>query len=402
MEALDLLDLISGGETTTLQLKETVTNVVSVSQELVAFANTKGGRLVIGINDKTGDVTGLSFQDLQRIQNLLTTAANDHVKSPIIIETEVVDIAGKKVLVAHVPEGSDKPHADKDGLIFLKNGADKRKVTSKEELARLLQSGGNLSAEEQIIAKSALEDLNWEKFKKFFEEKYREPCQKEDLSRHLRNLDLGKDGKLNIAGALLFGQNTQRLTPAFFIAAAWFWGNDMTDQFYRSSENIIGTLDEQYRRGFDFILSKLQKLQGDRPVNSLGQAEIPEIVITEILVNALVHRDFFINDSIKIFVFQNRIEIISPGKLPNSLTAEMIKKGVRKSRNNILVSFAPDLLEYRGFGSGILRALQAYPHIDFINDVEGEQFKVVIQRPVEIEPPMLRSKTSSTPTAPPG
>lgn len=394
--------MISGGETTTLQLKETVTNVVSVSQEFVAFANTKGGRLVIGINDKTGDVTGLSFQDLQRIQNLLTTAANDHVKSPIIIETEVVDVAGKKVLVATVPEGADKPHTDKDGLIFLKNGADKRKVTSKEELARLLQSGGNLSAEEQIIAKSALEDLNWEKFKKFFEEKYREPCQKEDLGRHLRNLDLGKDGKLNIAGALLFGQNTQRLTPAFFIAAAWFWGNDITDQFYRSSENIIGTLDEQYRRGFDFILSKLQKLQGDRPVNSLGQAEIPEIVITEILVNALVHRDFFINDSIKIFVFQNRIEIISPGKLPNSLTAEMIKKGVRKSRNNILVSFAPDLLEYRGFGSGILPALQAYPHIDFINDVEGEQFKVVIQRPVEIEPPKLRSKTSSTPTAPPG
>jgi predicted HTH transcriptional regulator len=77
----------------------------------------------------------------------------------------------------------------------------------------------------------------------------------------------------------------------------------------------------------------------------------------------------------------DRIEIISPGKLPNSLTAEQITKGVRRSRNNIIASLAPDLLEYRGAGSGILRALQAYPEIQFNNDTEGEQFKVIIKRP---------------------
>lgn len=380
MEALELLDLVSGGETTTLQLKENITNVISAAQEIVAFANSMGGKIVIGVNDKTGVVTGLSYEDLQRIQNLLSTAANDHVKSPIIITTEVVDVGGKKVIVATIPEGIDKPYTDKDGLIFLKNGADKRKVISKAELARLLQSSGNMYAEEQVIQKSTLDDLDWDKFRRFFEEKYIEECRKEDLDKHLRNLDLGRDGKLNIAGALLFGKNTQRLMPAFFIAAAWFWGNDITDQQYRSSENIIGTLDAQYRRGYDFILSKLDKLQGEQPFNSLGKSEIPEIVITELLVNALVHRDYYINDSIKIFIFQNRIEIISPGKLPNSLTADMIRKGVRKSRNNILVSFAPDILEYRGFGSGIVRALQSYPDIDFLNDTEAEQFTVTIHR----------------------
>ncbi|MFN0034837.1 MAG: RNA-binding domain-containing protein [Saprospiraceae bacterium] len=380
MEALELLDLISGGETTTFQLKENITNAISAAQEIVAFANSRGGKIVIGVNDKSGSVSGLSFEDLQRIQNLLSTAANDHVKSPMVIMTEVVDIGGKKVIVATVPEGTDKPYTDKDGLIFLKNGADKRKVTSKAELSRLLQSSGNMYAEEHIIQKSTLDDLDWEKFRDFFEEKYKEECRKEDLEKHLQNLDLGKGGKLNIAGALLFGKKTQRLTPAFFIAAAWFWGNDITEQEYRSSENIIGPLDAQYRRGYDFILSKLDKVQGDQPFNSLGKSEIPEIVITELLVNALVHRDYYINDSIKIFVFQNRIEIVSPGKLPNSLTADMIRKGVRKSRNNILVSFAPDLLEYRGFGSGIVRALRAYPNIDFLNDTEGEQLKVTIHR----------------------
>ncbi len=382
MEAIELLDLISGGETTTFQLKENITNAVSAAQEIVAFANSMGGKIVIGVNDKTGGVTGLSFEDLQRIQNLLSTAANDHVKSPIIITTEVVGIGGKKVIVVTVPEGTDKPYTDKDGLIFLKNGADKRKVTSKAELARLLQSSGNMFAEEHIIQKSTFGDLDWDKFRHFFEEKYKSDCTKEDLEKHIRNLDLGKDGKLNIAGALLFGKNTQRLTPAFFIAAAWFWGNDIAEQEYRSSENIIGTLDAQYRRGYDFILSKLDKVQGNQPFNSLGKSEIPEIVITELLVNALVHRDYYINDSVKIFVFQNRVEIISPGKLPNSLTEDMIRKGVRKSRNNILVSFAPDLLEYRGFGSGIVRALHAYPDIDFLNDTEAEQFTVTIHRKI--------------------
>jgi predicted HTH transcriptional regulator len=94
-----------------------------------------------------------------------------------------------------------------------------------------------------------------------------------------------------------------------------------------------------------------------------------------------LHRDYFINDSIKIFVFDNRIEIISPGKLPNSLTEEQVRRGVRRTRNTIIASFAPDILEYRGAGSGILRALQEYPSIDFKNDIEGEQFKVIIPRP---------------------
>ena len=80
------------------------------------------------------------------------------------------------------------------------------------------------------------------------------------------------------------------------------------------------------KKGYYFILSKLQKVQAGQSFNSLGKSEIPEIVITELLVNALIHRNYFIHDSIKLFVFENRIEITSPGKLPNSLTEEQIKK----------------------------------------------------------------------------
>ena len=382
MNIAELKEIIGNGETTRVQFKSDVNNVISIAQEMVAFSNTKGGLILIGVDDKTGEIPGLSFQDIQKINNLLSTAAQDHVKSPIFISTETVNVDNNRVIVVSVPEGSDKPHTDKDGVVWVKNGSDKRKVISKEELSRLLQSSGNLYAEEMLLQHSSLDDFNWDKFKSFYEEKYKETCEKEEILKYLSNLRLGDKGKLNIAGALLFGKNLQKLTPSFFITAIWFWGNNITDTEYRSSENIIGTLDQQFKKGYDFILAKLDKVQFGQSFNSLGKSEIPEIVITELLVNALIHRDYFINDSIKIFVFEDRIEIISPGKLPNSLTEEQIKKGVRRSRNNIIASLAPDLLEYRGAGSGILRALQEYPDIDFINEQDNERFIVRIKRPL--------------------
>lgn len=381
MEALTLLDIVARGENTRVQFKEDITNTNSVAQEMVAFANSKGGQLIIGVNDKTGDITGLSFADLQRINNLLSTAANEHVKSPIVIETETVEVNGRKVLVAHIPEGVNKPHKDKDGLIFIKNGSDKRKVTSNEELSRMLQHSGNLYAEESIIYHSAFSDFDWDKFKAYFEKRHQETPLLEDLGRHIHNLRLGDDSHLNIAGALLFGKNLQRLVPQFFISAIWFAGNEITETVYRSSEDIRGTIGEQYKRGIDFIRTKINYIQGNKSFNSLGDPEIPFLVFEEMLINAIIHRNYFVNDSIKIFIFENRIEIKSPGKLPNSLTVDQIRAGLRRSRNYILSSIAPDIVDYRGIASGIPRALKAYPDIEFQHFPEAEQFNVIIRRP---------------------
>jgi len=224
MEVLALLEIIGNGETTKVQFKSDVHNVISISQEMVAFSNTLGGMIIIGVDDKTGDVSGLSFQDIQRINNLISTAANDHVTSPIFMTTETININGKRVIVVTVPEGTDKPHTDKDGIIWNKNGSDKRKVISKEELSRLLQHSGNLYTEEMLLQHSSLVNFNWDKFQSFYEEKYKDAAIREDTLKYLENLRLGTKGKLNIAGALLFGKNVQKLIPTFFI-------------LYRSSEN---------------------------------------------------------------------------------------------------------------------------------------------------------------------
>lgn len=381
MEALDVLHLIAGGETSHVQFKLNVTNATSIAQEMVAFANTKGGLIIIGINDKTGAVEGLSFQDIQRISNLLVTAASEHIKSPINIETETIEVEqGKRVILARIPEGLNKPYKDKDGLIFVKNGADKRKVTSNEELIRMLQTSGSLYAEEQVLPHCSYTDIDWDKFEQFYENTYNEALEPE-RERKFENLRLGQEGKPNLAGALLFTNNPQKTITGFFITAIWFWGNDLEADSYRASEYLKGTLPEQFRQAKDFVMRALHKIQSGDTFNSPGVLEIPEIVIVELLTNALIHRDYFIKDTIKLFIFDDRIEIISPGKLPNHLTLEQMKKGIRKKRNDILDSLAPTLLQYKGAGSGVLRALRAYPHVTFINDTDAEQFTVIIQRP---------------------
>jgi ATP-dependent DNA helicase RecG len=181
----------------------------------------------------------------------------------------------------------------------------------------------------------------------------------------------------------LFTNNPQKAITGFFITAIWFWGRQREDDSYRASEYIKGTLSEQFRQARDFVLRTLHKIQSGPTFNSPGVLEVPEIVFEELLINALVHRDYFVKDSIKLYIFEDRIEIISPGKLPNNLTVEQAKKGIRKKRNDILDSLAPFLLPYKGAGSGILRTLRHYPNIDFINDLQAEQFTVIVHRPAK-------------------
>jgi ATP-dependent DNA helicase RecG len=268
-------------------------------------------------------------------------------------------------------------------VYWVKNGPDKRRVQSPEELARLFQSGDKLYAESQFVAASTLEDFDHDRFMRFYEVKYSErpPSRSEEseaYQRILENLELVHSGRVTVAGLLLFGKRLPVVLPEMKIDAIWFKGVERASTEWHDQRTITGTLAEQYDEGMGFIKRWNSRLQGEGSFNQRGTLEIPEIVFEELLINALIHRDYFIKDSIKLFIFDDRIEIRSPGKLPNSLTVDQIRKGVRRSRNVLLASFAPDLLNYRGVGSGILRALKAWPSISWINDTESEEVVATI------------------------
>ena len=121
----------------------------------------------------------------------------------------------------------------------------------------------------------------------------------------------------------------------------------------------------------------LHKVQAGRGVNAPGLPEIPEEVFEELLINALVHRDYLVSAPIRLLVFDYRIEIISPCHLPNNLTVEKIRTGNSNIRNPILASYiAKGLLPYHGLGSGTKRAQEKWPAIDFADDHDGRLFNV--------------------------
>jgi ATP-dependent DNA helicase RecG len=147
------------------------------------------------------------------------------------------------------------------------------------------------------------------------------------------------------------------------------------------TEDFSGSLRKIFDDSLAFIMRNLRKVQAGQGVNSPGLPEIPPSVFEELLVNALIHRDYFVNATIRLFIFDNRIEIISPGHLPNNLTVEKIRSGISNIRNPILVSYvAKGLLPYKGLGSGIKRALEEWPDISFVDDREGCMFIATVHR----------------------
>jgi len=254
-----------------------------------------------------------------------------------------------------------------------------------DEIARLLGSKSLLADETEIYGTS-VKDLNaWlfsEYFKKEFEMSYEDKGLTLEEALHVKKVM--RNNHLTLAGLLFFGNEPQAFRPAYTIKASVFIGNDIGGDNYKSKpEDLKGPIPELFRQGMQYLKSSIRYLQNGRGFNTLGIAEVSVVAMEEVLQNALIHRDYFKNSPVRLLVFDNRIEIISPGKLPNSLTVEEVKYGNPVIRNNQLAMFASRLLPYSGLGSGLRRAFAKQPDMELENDVEGEQFIVRFPRKAE-------------------
>jgi ATP-dependent DNA helicase RecG len=394
------LSQIALGEDSTRQFKADVKNADSLGSEMAAFANTNGGTIFIGVADD-GLMPGLSQQDVSRINQLISNAASQLVRSPLAVQTENVALDnGRIVIVLTVPKGIDKPYFDKNGVIWLKAGADKRRVNSKEELRRLFQFTNQFHADE-LPTKAGIDKLDKLRFRDFLRDVYKQgyPDSSVELTRLLQNMNLATDdGRLNLAGVLLFAEQPEWIVPQFVVKAIRYPGNQIHATDYLDTEDFSGPLPKLFEGALAFVMRNLHKVQAGRGVNAPGLPEIPEAVFEELLVNALVHRDYLISAPIRLFVFDNRIEIISPGHLPNNLTVEKIRAGNSNIRNPILVSYvAKGLLPYHGLGSGIKRALEKWPTIDFADDNDGCLFTATVHRKAVEELELVNIAPKSSP-----
>ena len=395
MDIKQLEGILKKGEDSFCQFKTNFTSIDNLAVEIAAFANSQGGKIIVGVDD-LGTVIGLSMQDVQRLNQWISNASAQKIEPPLFVKTEIILIGEERILIIDTPRGVNKPYGVNKNQFWVKNGADKRRA-SREELFRLMQSSSRLFADE-MSTNVHQDDIDMLYFSDFYNHTFDEDLNDVNISIHslLHNLKLVQDDRLTLAGLLLFGKNVAFHKPQFGIKAT----NYLTEDSFLDKEDIVGKLFEQHRKGIDFILRNLYRSQVDSDFNLPGQLEIPLFAIKEVVANALAHRDYFINSSVFINIWPDRVEILSPGVLPNTVSIENIKLGIHMERNPILLSFMaknPNF-GYTGRGSGIPRVLRLCKaqgvKVEFVNDTARNCFQVVFYRKQRAQKPIINGSAA--------
>ena len=403
----DILKQINAGEVSGVQFKERILDKYDIACELVAFSNSHGGKLVVGIKDKTGETNALSYSEVQETTNLLSDIASENVVPSILIKIDTVEVEDGNLVVATVKEGLNKPYHDNKGIVWVKNGADKRKVFDNAELAEMMTDCGSFAPDEAGVRDATVNDLDATTIKQFLGNRFERVLEKKgltgdayneasldmicsaiakghDCEKILRNLRfIRPDGTLTVAAMLLFGKYTQRWMPMMTAKCICFAGNSVGSKVFRDKVNdadMEGNLLHQYDTIMDFFTRNLHNVQVEDEFNSMGKLEIPYTCLVEFTVNSLVHRSLNMKAPVRIFIFDNRVEIHSPGALPNGLTIDDIKAGTSMPRNMFLFNNAIYLLPYTGVGSGITRALDEDINVTFMNNDKAQEFVITVWR----------------------
>ena len=398
---------LKAGEVSGMQFKERILDKYDIACELVAFSNSHGGKLVVGIKDKTGETNALSYSEVQETTNLLSDIASENVVPSILIKIDTVEVEDGCLIVATVKEGLNKPYHDNKGIVWVKNGADKRKVFDNAELAEMMTDCGSFAPDEAGVRDATVNDLDATTIKQFLGNRFDRVLEKKgltgdafneasldmicsaiakghDCEKILRNLRfIRPDGTLTVAAMLLFGKYTQRWMPMMTAKCICFAGNSVGSKVFRDKVNdadMEGNLLHQYDTIMDFFTRNLHNVQVEEEFNSMGKLEIPYTSLVEFTVNSLVHRSLNMKAPVRIFIFDNRVEIHSPGALPNGLTIDDIKAGTSMPRNMFLFNNAIYLLPYTGVGSGITRALDEDINVTFMNNDKAQEFVITVWR----------------------
>ncbi|MCP5053741.1 MAG: transcriptional regulator [bacterium] len=385
MDCKELLEIINQGGDYTHQFKENFSSLDKLAIEISAFANSEGGMLIIGVTD-SGELKGLSKEDVGRLNQWISNSTSDKIDKQIFVKTEVLICREKRILVIHVPQGLNKPYAVQRVDVWVKSGADKRRAPI-EEVLRLAQTTGLFYADE-LETEATMQDFDKEFFLKHYQHYYKEEIEKLEIpfEKLLTNIRLLKKERLTLAGLLLFGQKPGQMRPQFSVKATVFEGTEIAMHMYKDKEDITGKLIDQLNGAKSFVKRNLRRKQKHQNFNAPGILEIPEDAFSEIIANAIVHRNYYINAQIQVYLFDDRLEIVSPGSLPNTITEENIKFGVHIERNPTILSFLEKDpgFSYSGRGSGIPSVLkmckQEAVDVQFLDDKQTQQFKVTFSR----------------------
>ena len=373
-------EIIDQGENSCVDFKRASVRPERLAREMIAFANSSGGTILIGVEDDKS-ITGLTSD--KNFEEWIANIARNNVVPPIVptIREELVD--GTPIAVVDIPKGPDRPYQDLSGRYYIRAGSTNR-IASINELMRLFQQTGLFHYDQTGVERTGFAALNQTAIDQYFQAydvDYIEMNDNEKV-RILKNTDIMTDsGEVSVAGNLVFGINPQRFQHNAMISFAHFAGIEMGEELI-DKQNIEGTLPQQIINTLAVIkhnLSVPSTIEGVKRVEALNN--YPDIVFRELLVNACCHRNYSITGSrIRIFMFSNRIEFISPGRLPNTINVEKLRAGVSYAINPIIVKLMENLRFIDKLGRGLpmvcLQADKLGKEVTF--EEIGEEFKVTL------------------------
>lgn len=347
------------GEDSYTEFKERIDHPESLAGEIVAFANTEGGRLFVGVGDD-GRIVGVP--DAAQTSILLAQICRDGVQPPILPLIEVSDVDGRAVVVLEV-RGPHKPYRTKGGRYYVRAGPMKQDA-SQGELLRLMQRVGLFRFDETPVPGTSVADLDWPVFERYYRALSGEPLSQADLGSEelLRGAFVLAECDhalcLTVAGLLCFGKNPQRYLYQSRLSALRFVGDDVSETMADTQE-ITGTLPQIIDGAVSFAIRNTPTRAQIRGLREEEFPQYPKAALRELIVNAVAHRDYSLEGAqIRLIIFDHRLELYSPGRLPNTMTLANLRHYNHIARNPLIVQYLSRLGYMRDFGTGIPRVIR--------------------------------------------
>lgn len=362
MDKLELFERIAGGEDSFTEFKREIESPDALAAELIAFANSGGGQILVGVDD-AGMVAGVD--DPQRTEERILNIGRNNCVPPMDLLIEKVDVNGKKLVIVHVPRRLGRPYENKRGQCFIRVGSTKR-LASADERARLLEAAGLFHFEETPVPRTtSLDDLEEEAFAGYYRRVYDASLDKTEvpLLRMLENMrfvvqDLTGVRRLSVAGLLLFGQRPQDHLFYSRVSVVRWAGLEAGEEIIDRQE-VLGRLPQIIEAAESFVLRNTRLSTRIIGARQLDFHQYPRPAIREAIINAVAHRDYSLSGSqVRVFIFDNRLEVYSPGRLPNGVTLDNIRTHFSKPRNEIIARALLNLGYVNILGSGIPRMIR--------------------------------------------
>ena len=380
---IDIEALVYKGEDSRTEFKSRDFHNDSLAKEVVAFSNMSGGEIFVGINDD-GLVEGVEDKGAEaRVVNI----CRNNVVPPVIPEISFLNAEGKKVLHVVIDKGKFKPYKVKHtNKYYIRAGSVCIEPTN-EELIRLFQNGAQLHFEASRLPGTSTRNIDLLQFRLYCTE-YRgmEWEDEADTGKLLYNFQvIDENGELTAGGALFFAKDVSRLLPQAGIDMNLFDGLDQTADIkdYKSADATIPALIAAAETFVKFN-TRTEAAFNEDETRRVDRHDYEPFVVRELVVNAFMHRDWSIfGQKIRLNLFADRLEVFSPGSIPNTLNLSRALAGISYYRNPLIAQMLKDYNLAEKAGRGLQKIMKFYERNNLkppIFDATDAYFKVILYK----------------------